>query len=61
MTNWHYYEAAQRFHRILEARGINAALRQAGAKQGDIVTIGDFEFNFLDHSQKWFMDLLPET
>lgn len=57
MTNWDYYEAVQRFHRILEARGINAALRKAGAKPGDTVVIGDLEFNFLDNSQKWVADL----
>ncbi len=57
MTNWDYYEALQRFHRILEARGINAALKRAGAQHGDSVKIGDREFNYLDNSQRWVTDL----
>jgi len=40
MTNWDYYEAAQRFQRILEAQGISEALKQAGAREGDLVMIG---------------------
>ena len=40
MTNWDYYESAQRFQRILEAQGISDALKEAGAKEGDLVMIG---------------------
>eukprot|EP01040_Poterioochromonas_malhamensis_P008223 gene8223-8893_t len=36
MTNWEYYEALQRFQRILDAEGISDALQEAGAKQGDL-------------------------
>jgi len=43
MTNWSYYEAAQRFQRILEAMGISAALEEAGVREGDTVVIGDTE------------------
>lgn len=34
MTNWDYYEAVERFQRILEATGINKALKRRGAKEG---------------------------
>lgn len=40
MTKWDYYEAVQRFQRILEAEGISDALRDHGAMQGDLVMIG---------------------
>jgi GTPase len=57
MTKWEYYEAVQRFQRILDATGITEALSTAGAKQGDVVTIGDYEFNYLDPRHKWMMEL----
>jgi len=41
MTNWDYYEAVKRFQRVLEVSGINAALKAAGATEGDTVAIGD--------------------
>lgn len=34
MTDWSYYEAARRFQRVLDAAGINAALRAAGIQVG---------------------------
>lgn len=34
MTNWDYYEALDRFQRILDATGINAALKKRGAREG---------------------------
>lgn len=41
MTNWDYYEAVQRFQRILEAEKISDALKAAGALEGDLVMIGE--------------------
>jgi hypothetical protein len=32
MTDWSYYEAARRFQRVLQASGIDAALKAQGAK-----------------------------
>ena len=32
MTNWDYYEATQRFDRVLDATGVLEALGKAGAK-----------------------------
>ncbi|CAM9581236.1 unnamed protein product [Discosporangium mesarthrocarpum] len=46
MTNWEYYEAVQRFQRILEAMGVNEELKKAGARGGDLVMIDDFDFDY---------------
>ncbi|RUA16701.1 MAG: GTPase ObgE [Clostridia bacterium] len=53
MTNWDYYEAALRFHRILEAMGIARALEDAGIAAGDNVVIGDI---MLQWSDDYFYD-----
>ena len=36
------------FHRMLRKWGVIDALRQAGAREGDSVVIGDMEFDFVD-------------
>jgi GTP-binding protein len=46
MTYWEYDEAILRFHRILEALGISAALEEAGVEPGDTVIIGDTELEW---------------
>eukprot|EP00871_Galdieria_phlegrea_P004663 jgi/Galph1/5198/GphlegSOOS_G3892.1 len=46
MTNWKYYEAIERFHRILQVTGTTKALESAGAVTGDKVWIGDISFGF---------------
>ncbi len=43
MTNWDYYDAILRFHRILERMGVTEALEKAGIQEGDTVRIGDVE------------------
>jgi len=48
MTNWDYYEAAMRFHRIMEAMGIAQALEDAGVENGDMVIIGDVVLEWQD-------------
>lgn len=48
MTNFNYEEAALRFARILRKMGVEEALRDMGAEDGDIVRIADFEFEFVD-------------
>ena len=45
MTDWSSYEAAERFERILAARGIAAKLEEAGVELGDTVLIGDIELS----------------
>lgn len=57
MTNWDYYESVQRFQRILEAEGISDALKEAGAQQGDLVMIGDWDFNYWERKNRWIADL----
>lgn len=56
-TNWDYYEAVQRFQRILEAQGISDKLKEAGAQQGDLVMIADWDFNYFDRKNRWVADL----
>jgi GTP-binding protein len=48
MTYWEYDEAVRRFQRLLERMGVEDALRQAGAKSGDSVRIGEYELEWLD-------------
>lgn len=43
MTNWDQDEGVQRTHRVLQAMGVNQALRGAGIQEGDFVRIGDVE------------------
>jgi GTP-binding protein len=57
MTNWDYYEAVQRFQRILEAQGIADALRESGAVEGDLVMIGEWDFNYWERKNRWSSDL----
>ena len=42
------YESLNFFQKMLRQRGVIAALRKAGAKDGDTVVIGDIEFEFVD-------------
>jgi GTP-binding protein len=48
MTYWEYDQSIRRFQRIIETLGIDAALRQAGVKQGDTVFIGEHELEWED-------------
>ena len=48
MTNFDQYDAVKRFQRIMEARGVDDALRAHGAKDGDVIRIGDMVFDFVD-------------
>lgn len=43
MTYWEYHQSMRRFQRILEAMGVDEALRRAGVEPGDTVFIGDHE------------------
>lgn len=43
MTNWDQEEGVRRTHRVLQALGVNAALRAAGIQEGDYVRIGEIE------------------
>lgn len=47
-TQFNSYEAVMRFGRILRGVGIDAELRKRGAKDGSIIRIGKFEFEFFE-------------
>ncbi|AZN42277.1 GTPase ObgE [Paenibacillus albus] len=44
------YDAIMRFARTLRMMGVDAELRKIGAKDGDIVRIGDYSFEFFEGS-----------
>lgn len=46
--NFTSYEASMRFARIMRKMGVDKALRQKGAVDGNYVRIGDFEFEFVE-------------
>jgi GTP-binding protein len=48
MTYWDNDASIRRFQRILEALGIDEALRDAGVKEGDTVNIGENELEWSD-------------
>ncbi|MGG1677565.1 GTPase ObgE [Neobacillus sp. NRS-1170] len=48
MTNFSREESVRRFSRQLRGLGVDEALRQRGAKDGDIVKLLDFEFEFIE-------------
>jgi GTPase len=52
MTNFEQYDAVKRFQRIMKGMGVDQALRDRGAKEGDSVVIGDLEFEFTE-SADW--------
>ena len=48
MTNLNSHDSIQRFARSMRNMGVDRALRDLGAKNGDLVRINDFEFEFVD-------------
>ncbi|MDQ0221924.1 GTPase ObgE [Streptococcus moroccensis] len=48
MTNMERDESIMKFARQLRGMGVDEALRERGAKDGDIVRLGTFEFEFVD-------------
>lgn len=48
MTNMERDESIMKFARQLRGMGVDEALRERGAKDGDIVRMGNFEFEFVD-------------
>ncbi|HFM5410673.1 TPA: GTPase ObgE [Enterococcus faecium] len=48
MTNFDHDETVMRFARQLRGMGVDEALRVRGAKDGDLVRIGEFEFEFVE-------------
>ena len=48
MTYWEHHQSIRRFHRILEAMGVDEAMRDAGVQSGDTVFISDHELEWED-------------
>lgn len=48
MTNFEHDESIMRFARQLRGMGVDEALRAKGAKQGDLVRIDKFTFEFVE-------------
>lgn len=48
MTDLENEEAVNRLQRIMKVMGLETALREAGARSGSIVRIGDWEFEFVE-------------
>lgn len=46
MTIWDYYEAVQRFQRIMQAMGVNDALKERGAQDGDLIMVDEYDFEY---------------
>lgn len=46
MTNMDQEESLQKFQRTIERMGLEDALREMGIKEGDLVRIADFEFEY---------------
>lgn len=45
-TSWNMPEAVERFHRILQGRGVTATLEEVGVQEGDTVIIGEAELEW---------------
>ena len=48
MTNFDREESTMKFARQLRGMGVDETLRTMGAKDGDLVRIKDFVFEFVD-------------
>ena len=48
MTYWEHSGSVRRFQKMLEALGVDDALREAGIEEGETVRIGEFELEWQD-------------
>lgn len=48
MTNFNNHESVRRFSKMLRKYGVDHKLREAGVKNGDIVRVLKYEFEFID-------------
>ena len=46
MTYWQHDGSVRRFQKLMEHLGVDAALREAGVKDGDTVAIGEYELEW---------------
>lgn len=54
-TQFGSYEAVMRFARIMRKIGLDADLRKRGAKNGSVIRIGDFEFEFFEGGEQEYL------
>ena len=48
MTYWEHDGSVRRFQRIMETLGVDEALMNNGAREGDMVRIGEFELEYIE-------------
>jgi GTP-binding protein len=48
MTNFNYQDSILRFNKMIKDMGLEEALKEKGAKEGDTIQIGTFEFEMND-------------
>jgi GTP-binding protein len=48
MTYWEHQGSVRRFQKLMEALGVDEALRAAGIEEGETVKIGNFELEWQD-------------
>ncbi len=46
MTYWEHYQSVRRFQSIMEAMGVDEAMRRAGVEVGDTILIGEYELTW---------------
>jgi GTP-binding protein len=46
MTPWDQTGSVRRFQKLMERLGVDKALREAGAQEGDTVYIGEYELEY---------------
>ena len=46
MTFWEHDGSVRRFQKMMEALGVDEALRKAGIQEGETVAVGDFELEW---------------
>ena len=50
MTNWDYAEAQDRFQRIMGALGASEQLKSNGARNGDLIMVGNVDFSYFEET-----------
>ncbi len=48
MTYWEHEGSVRRFQKLMQALGVDDALRRSGIQEGDTVAIGEYELDWQD-------------
>jgi GTP-binding protein len=48
MTYWEHEGSVRRFQKLMQALGVDDALRKSGIQEGDTVAVGDYELDWQD-------------